>query len=166
MRRQVSGFLLVLFGTCLAASTAFAAEDQPAHNDLAEINATLKEIARTLKQQVQTQKADVLLKRLTFATTQLANAQERLNRIDKEIGVAESDRGEFEGLLASAQRETPPANPALANIPAIKARLQAIRDRLSALNQERISAENEIGTLRRDARDWQELLDKAITGGS
>jgi chromosome segregation ATPase len=143
-----------------------AAEDQPTHNDLAEINATLKEIARTLKQQVLTQKGDLIIKRLTFATTQLANAQERLNRIDKEIGVAESDRGEFETLLAYAQRETPPANPGPASIPAIKAKLQAIRDRLGALNQERISAENDIATLRRDTRDWQELLDKTLTGGT
>ena len=168
MRRHVSGVLLVVFGACLAASTAFAAEEPPTHNDLAEINATLKEIARSLKQQVQTQKADVLLKRLTFATAQLANAQERLNKIDKEIGIAESDRGEFETLLAAAQKETPRVDPTSkeTEIAANKARLQAIRDRLSALNQERISAENDIGTLRRDARDWQELLDKAITGGS
>jgi chromosome segregation ATPase len=167
MRRNVSGFLLIVFGTCLAASTALAAEDPPTHNDLAEINATLKEIARTLKQQVQTQKADLILKRLTLATTQLASAQERLTRIDREIGLAEGERDEFEAVLALAQRETPAnAVPSDTKIPALKGRLQAIRDRVTALHQERISTENEMGPLRRDARDWQELLDKAITGGT
>lgn len=160
MHRSVSGVLLVLFGTLFAAS-AFAAEE-PAHNDLAEINTTLKEIARTLKQQVETQKADLLLKRVTFATTQLANARERLRSIDREIALAEKDRDELETILAARQTDMPAGNPRIAEV---KSQWQEVKDRLSALHQQRISAENDIEAQRRDVRDWQTLLDKAITGG-
>jgi len=159
MHRSVSGVLLVLF---FAASAAFAAEE-PAHNDLGEINATLKEIARTLKQQVETQKADLLLKRLTFATTQLANARERLSAIDREIALAEKDRGELEMVLAARQRDMPAGDPRIGEI---KSQWQEIKDRLSALHQQRITAENDIEAQRRDVREWQALLDKALTGGA
>ncbi len=157
MRRYASGVMLVLFATCLAAS-AFAAEDQPTHNDLVEMNATLKEIARSLKQQADTQKADLLLKRVTLATTQLANAQERLNRIDLDIRALENERGEFETLLA-AKSATAPRD-------GVKSHLQGVQERLNALRQERGSVQNDIEALRREARDWQTLLDKTITGGS
>jgi chromosome segregation ATPase len=165
MNRFVSGVLIVAFGSCLTASSAFAAED-PTHNDLAEINATLKEIARMLKQQLETQKGDLLLKRVTFAATQLANAQERLNGIDREIGLKEKDRGEWESML-SAQQKAPPGDPAVtqSRIAALRSDLQSIQDRLNALHQERITVENDVQTLRREARDWQTLLDKTITGG-
>jgi chromosome segregation ATPase len=159
MHRSVSGVLLVLF---FASSSLFAAEE-PAHNDLAEINATLKEIARTLKQQVETQKADLLLKRLTFATTQLANARERLSAIDREIALAEKDRGELETLIAARQRDMPAGDPRIGEI---KSQWQEVKDRLSALHQQRITAENDIEAQRRDVREWQALLDKAITGGA
>ena len=161
MKRSVSGVLFVFFGTFLAAS-AFAAEE-PTHNDLAEINATLKEIARTLKQQVETQKADLLLKRVTFATTQLANARERLSSIDREIALAEKDRGELETILAARQRDMPAGD---LRIGEVKSQWQEIRDRLSTLHQQRISAENDIEAQRRDVREWQALLDKTITGGA
>ncbi|HEX7680388.1 MAG TPA: hypothetical protein VF713_19810, partial [Thermoanaerobaculia bacterium] len=109
MHRSVSGVLLVLFSTLFAAS-AFAAEET-AHNDLAEINATLKEIAGMLRQQVETQKADLLLKRVTFATTQLASARERLSSIDREIALAERDRGDLETVLAARQKDMPAGDP-------------------------------------------------------
>ncbi len=161
MHRSVSGVLLVLFGSLFAASSAVAAEE-PTHNDLAEINATLKEIARTLRQQVETQKADLLLKRVAFATTQLANTRDRLISIDREIALAEKDRGELEMVLAARQRDTPAGDPRIAEI---KSQWQEVKDRLSALRQQRITVENDIEAQRRDVRDWQALLDKAITGG-
>ncbi|MDP9360823.1 MAG: hypothetical protein M3P29_05155 [Acidobacteriota bacterium] len=122
------------------------------------MNATLKEIARSLKQQADTQKADLLLKRVTLATTQLANAQERLNRIDLDIRALENERGEFETLLA-AKSATAPRD-------GVKSHLQGVQERLNALRQERGSVQNDIEALRREARDWQTLLDKTITGGS
>jgi chromosome segregation ATPase len=160
--------MFLLFGICLAASPASAAQDQPMHSDLAEMNATLKEIARALKQQAETQKADLMLKRITLATTQLAKARERLNGIDQEMRARESERGEFETLLAAAQKEpaTPGRPASREQIAEIKARLQGLQERLSALRQERVAVENEIEALRREARDWQTLLDKTITGGS
>lgn len=169
MNRCVSGVMFLLIGMCLAASTAFAAEDQPTHNDLAEMNATLKEIARTLRQQAETQRADLLLKRVTLATTQLAKAQERMHVIDQEIGARESERGEFETLLAAAQKETAPRGTQASSreqVGEIKTRLQSLQERLSALRQERVTAENDIEAQRREARDWQTLLDKTLTGGS
>jgi chromosome segregation ATPase len=154
--------LVVVFSACLAASSAFAA-DEPTHNDLAEMNATLKEIARALKQQLETQKGDLLLKRMTFAATQLTNAQERLNSIDRAAATLDKDRLELESMLAAAQKEAQPGDGAPARL---KSQWQAVQDRLNALRQERIGVENDIQSLRREVRDWQTLLDKTLTSGS
>ena len=169
MHRYLSGALGVFLSAFLAASPALAAEDQPTHNDLVEMNTTLKEIVRALKQQAETQKADLLLKRVTLATTQLANAQERLSRIDRELAALENERGEVEAVMAAAQREqTPPADPvaAQARTAEIKRHWQSVQDRLNGLRQERVVAENDLGALRREARDWETLLDKMLTSGS
>jgi len=156
------GVLVIVFIACLAASSAFAA-DEPTHNDLAEMNATLKEIARSLRQQLEAQKADLLLKRLTFAATQLTNAQERLNSIDRAAATLDKDRLELESMLAVAQKEAQPGDGTPSRI---KSQWQAVQDRLSALRQERIGVENDIQSLRRDVREWQTLLDKTLTSGS
>jgi chromosome segregation ATPase len=166
MRQTVSAVLFLVAGTCLAAAPASATEDQPTHSDLVEMNATLKEIARSLKQQAATQKADVLLKRVTLATTQLATAQERWNRLEQERRALEGERGELETMLTAAQKETPDTDATRARIAGIRSHLQGLQDRLNALRQEQVAAENDVATLRREARDWQTLLDKMITGGS
>ena len=164
MSRYVSVTFLVL-SMFLAGSSAAAAEDRAAHDDLAEMNATLKEIARTLRQQAETQKADLLLKRVMLATTQLANAQDRLNRIDRELSALDAERLELENQLAS-QKEAGPSGDAPARARETKSRWQSVQDRLSALRQERGFADNDISALRREARDWQTLLDKTLTSGS
>lgn len=156
------GVLVVVFSACLAASSVLGAEE-PTHNDLAEMNATLKEIARALKQQVEAQKGDLLLKRMTFAATQLTNAQERLNSIDRAAATLDKDRIELESMLAAAQKEAQPGDGAPSRL---KSQWQSLQDRLSALRQERIGVENDIQSLRREVRDWQTLLDKTLTSGS
>ncbi len=166
MRQTLSAVLFLVLGMCLAAAPASATEDQPTHSDLVEINATLKEIARSLKQQAETQKADVLLKRVTLATTQLATAQERFNRLEQERRALEGERGELETMLTTAQKETPDTDATRARIAGIRSHLQGHQDRLNALRQEQVAAENDVAALRREARDWQTLLDKTITGGS
>jgi chromosome segregation ATPase len=122
-----------------------------------------------LKQQAESQKVDVLMKRVTLAATQLTNAQDRLSRIGQERRSLESERNELETRLAMFQKEplsSPDAEANIARIAGIRNRLQTIQERLNALRQEQITAENEIEALRREARDWQALLDKTITGAS
>lgn len=169
MRTIVSGVMFLVLGLCLTTSPATAADDPPTHGDFVEMNATLKEIARLLKQQAEAQKVDVLMKRVTLAATQLASAQDRLNRIGGERRSVESERNELDTRLAMLQKEavsSPEADANLARIAGIRNQLQTLQDRLNTLRQEQITAENEIETLRREARDWQTLLDKTITGGS
>ena len=161
MKTSLSAVMCLVF-MCLAGSPATAADDQ---TTLAEISSTLKEIARALKQQAAAQRADLLLKRVTLATTQLVSAQERWKRIDQDIRTLESENGELDMLLASAKRDPAPgeSGPAAARSAEIKRRMQKVQDRLGTLRQERVSAENDIETLRREVRDWQTLLDRSIT---
>ena len=67
-------------------------------------------------------------------------------------------------MLSKEPASSPEAEANIARISGIRNRLQTIQERLNALRQEQVTAENEIESLRRDARDWQTLLDKTIAG--
>ena len=152
---------------CLAQSPPPATDDPSRHANLAEIAATLKQIERTLKEQTEIQKADLLLRRVAFASTQLAAAQEKLRRISEEIRTRRDEGAELETGLTLIEKETPASDTAAAvhraRIAETKSRMTNAQDRLNALEQDRVAAENEIQTLRREARDWQAFLDKTLT---
>ena len=140
-------------------ASAQATADQSLRDELAQINASLKDIANTLKQQAETQQADLLLKRATFAATQLSAAEERLKRIDQDARTLRGQSGEYEMMAKRRQSKTPPEELSTE----AGEQLAEMKERLVALGQERITAENEIVTLRRDEREWRALLDKFLT---
>ena len=129
-------------------ASAQATADQSLRDELAQINASLKDIANTLKQQAETQQADLLLKRATFAATQLSAAEERLKRIDQDARTLRAQSGEYEMMAKRRQSKTPPEELSTE----AGEQLAEMKERLVALGQERITAENEIVTLRRDER--------------
>lgn len=158
--------ILLILLSAVPAIGAPADNPQLPRNELAEINATLKEIAVLLKQQVAAQKGDLLLKRVGMATTQLAAAQERLKRIEGEIRAISSESSELDSRISRLQvaalesGETTEARNARLND--TRKGLASLQERWAALSQERISAQNEVGTLQRDARDWQATLDRML----
>ena len=161
MKPLLGGFLLsvIMSGVASAQGTA----EQSLRDELAQINVSLKDIASALKQQAETQQADLLLKRVTLATTQLSAAEEKPKRIDQEIRGLREQRASFEGEIKTLQERTPSSEEIRGEIAAMKSRLPTIEERIGALNQERIGADNEIAMLRRDQREWQALLDKFLT---
>ncbi len=70
-------------------------------------------------------------------------------------------------MLKRFQTETPQLDSSAVNqvarIAGTKSRVTAIQDRLVALSQDRVSAENDVEMLRREVRDWQTVLDKTLT---
>ncbi len=167
MKGWFSAVIVLMAMPCLAESPTPPTADLSGHADLAKIAAALNQIELTLKQQAETQKADLLLKRLMFVSTQLAATQESLKRISEEIRVRRNENAELETGLAMLEKEIPPSDNALAihraRIADARSRLANDHDRLNALEQEKVAAENDIQTLRREARDWQALLDRALT---
>jgi chromosome segregation ATPase len=147
--------------------SAADAKDQEVSARLAEMNTTLKDIARLLREGAALQKSDLLMKRVTLASTQFAAAQEHAKRVDQELRTAKSDESEFEGLLGRLQSERSASDDARnaqqSQMRDIKTHLSAIRDRLSALNQEKIETDNDLERLRSDTREWQKLLDRSLT---
>lgn len=167
MKIWFSAVVVLVAMPCLAESPTPATADASGHADLVKIAATLNQIELTLKQQAETQKADLLLKRLMFTSTQLAATQENLKRVSEEIRVRRNENADLETGLAMLEKEIPPSDNALAmrraRIADARSRLANDQDRLNALEQEKVAAENEIQSLRREARDWQAMLDRALT---
>lgn len=167
MKGWFSAVIVLVAMPCLAQSPTPPTADPSAHADLAKIAAALNQIELTLKQQAETQKADLLLKRLMFVSTQLAATKESLKRTSEEIRVRRNENAEIETRLAMIEKEIPPSDNALANqrarIADARSSLANDQDRINALEQEKVAAENEIQSLRREARDWQALLDRALT---
>jgi len=167
MKTWLCGVVILLAIPCLAESPTPATADLSGHAELVRIAATLNEIELTLKHQAETPKADLLLKRLMFSSTQLASARENLRRIEEEIRARRDESAGLETGLAVVDRETPASDSAAAvhraRMAEIKSRMASIQDRLNTLEQDRVAAENEIQTLRREARDWQALLDRTLT---
>src|SRR5712692_10558559 len=167
-KKWFSALLFLLIISPGAAARPTTSDDQPVRAELAEINVTLKEIAAILKQQAAAQKGDLLMKRLTFTSTQLAAAQEKLKRLDQEIRVLREESADLEGRLSRMQTETPPpeetATTRRTRTLQIRSSLAAIQDRIGAVSQDKVAVENDVEALRREARDWQTLLDKTLTG--
>jgi len=157
MKRSLICAVVLLSIRPLMAAPQAASADHDIHDELVRINASLREIALALKQQTEVQHADLLLKRVTLAATQLSAAEEKLKRIDQEIGTLREQNSEFETYLKSAQTTTPSSSAA-----EIKSRIASIQERVGVLTQDRVGAQNEIETLRRDAREWQTSLDKLL----
>jgi chromosome segregation ATPase len=162
---MLSAVLVLLLSPMVAAQSAKA--DEPLRAELASIDASLKEIARALKQQAETQQADLLLKRVTLSLTQLAGGEERLKKIEQEIGMLREQETELQTSLKVAQaRAAAPDNaatPRRDQVWEINASLSRIQERLASLSEQRIDAQNEITRLRRDAREWQASLDKLLS---
>ena len=140
-----------------AQSSAPAAQ----HNDLGEIADSLKRIEAALKHQTEIQKADVLLRRVMFAATQVVTAEASLKKIEDEGRTLRAENADLESAVK--RLESMAASEAQrTQLSYAKNRMTTIQERLSAIEQERVSIANEIQTLRRDSRDWQAMLDKML----
>jgi len=130
-------------------------------SELGEISDALKRIETALKHQTEIQKADVLLRRVMFAATQIATAEASLKKLDDEGRTLRAENTDLQSALkrldaateSEAQRE---------QLSYAKNRMTTIQERLSAIEQERVSSANEIQALRRDSREWQAMLDKTL----
>ncbi len=129
--------------------------------ELGEISDTLKRIETALKHQTDIQKADVLLRRVMFAATQITTAEATLKKLDEESRTLRAENTDIESAV---KRLEPMAesDPQRAQLSYAKSRMTAIQERLSAIEQERVSTANEIQALRRDSREWQAMLDKTL----
>lgn len=130
-------------------------------SDLTEISETLKRIEAALKHQTEIQKADLLLRRVMFAATQIATAETSLKRVDEEIRSLRGESGDIE-IAIKRLEQTPESEERQAQLLNARSRITSLQDRLAALEQERVSAQNAIQGLRRDNREWQALLDKTL----
>lgn len=150
--------LVIAIPSLLQAQTSAAPAQR---SDLAEISETLKRIEVALKHQADIQKADLLLRRVMFAATQIATAETSLKRIEEE---SRSVRGESSDIESAIKRleQSPESEERQAQMLAGRNRITNLQDRLTALEQERVSIQNEIQGLRRDNREWQALLDKTL----
>ena len=162
---MLSAVVALLLSPVAAAQSTSA--DESLRDELARIDASLKEIARALKQQAETQHADLLLKRVTLSLTQLAADEDRLKRIEQETRTLRDEEAELQTSLkmvqAKAAHSAATVTPHRDEIGEINSRLSTIQDRLTTLNEQRIESQNEIERLRRDAREWQTLLDKFLS---
>lgn len=130
-------------------------------DDLADISETLKRIELALKHQTELQKADVLLRRVMFAASQIATAEASLKKLDEESGSLRTEKRELDNAIQGFE-DAPESEAKRTQLAYAKIRMPEIQERLSAMEQERVSIANEIQALRRDSREWQALLDKTL----
>ena len=155
-----------LLALSLSIAIPFSLQAQPnappaPRNDLSEISDTLKRIEATLHHQTEIQKADVLLRRVMFAATQIATAEASLKKLDDEGRTLRAESGELESAIKRLER-TAESEGQREQLSYAKNRIAAIQERLTALEQDRVSVANEIQALRRDSREWQAMLDKTL----
>jgi predicted nucleic acid-binding Zn-ribbon protein len=140
-----------------AQSTAPSAQ----RNDLGEISDTLKRIESALKHQTEIQKADVLLRRVMFAAAQIATAEASLKKLDDESRTLRAENTDLESAMKRLETASE-SDAQRAQLSYAKNRMTTIQERLSTIEQERVSTANEIQALRRDSREWQAMLDKTL----
>ena len=130
-------------------------------SELSEISDTLKRIESVLKHQTDIQKADVLLRRVMFAATQIATAEASVKKLDDESRTLRAENTDLESAVKRLEtaRESDAQRVQLSYA---KNRMTTIQERISAIEQERVSTANEIQALRRDSREWQAMLDKTL----
>src|SRR5438874_709957 len=104
MKKMWVPVLLLLVASRLFASTP-TTNERDMRAELADMNTTLKEIARLFKEQATLQKSDLLMKRVTLASSELSSAQDRLKRVDQELGAKKDEQAEFETLLSKVEGE-------------------------------------------------------------
>jgi predicted nucleic acid-binding Zn-ribbon protein len=130
-------------------------------SDLTDISETLKRIEAALKHQTDIQKADVLLRRVMFAATQIATAEMNLKKLDDEARALRAENADLENG-AKRLEAMPESDGQRVQLSYAKNRMASIQERLAAIEQERVSAANDIQGLRRDSREWQAMLDKTL----
>jgi len=140
-----------------AQSTAPSAQ----RNDLGEISDTLKRIESALKHQTEIQKADVLLRRVMFAAAQIATAEASLKKLDDEGRTLRAENTDIESAMKRLETASE-SDAQRAQLSYAKNRMTTIQERLSTIEQERVSTANEIQALRRDSREWQAMLDQTL----
>ena len=106
--------------------------------------------------------ADILLRRVMFAATQIAAAEANLKMLDDENATLRGENVQIEAAVKGIEREAPDSESRRMQLTYAKNRMAAIQERLSAMEQERVAAQNELQTLRHESREWQTLLDKAL----
>lgn len=130
-------------------------------SELGEISDTLKRIEAALKHQTEIQKADVLLRRVMFAATQIATAEATLKKLEDEGRTLRAENTDLETAVKRLE-SMPESDAQRAQMSYAKNRMATIQERLSAIEQERVSTANEIQALRHDSREWQAMLDKTL----
>jgi septation ring formation regulator EzrA len=84
-----------------------------------------------------------------------------LKKLDDESRTLRAESTDLESAAKRLETATE-SDAQRAQLAYAKNRTTTIQERLSTIEQERVSTANEIQALRRDSREWQAMLDKTL----